>query len=97
MTHKDFAVLKSRVTVIFKIYQKHLFFCGKTKIKNSCILLCYLSLYIRCAFFKARKLLVKQYGLSENLTFQNLLKKIWPGQFFYYMKLGLSASMFCQI
>ena len=47
--------------------------------------------------FKSRKLLLKLNDLSENLTFKNLLKEIWPDQFFYYMKLGLSASMFCQI
>ena len=48
-------------------------------------------------FFKARKLLLKSNDLLENLTLQNLLIEIWPGQFFYFMKLGLSASMFYQI
>ena len=42
-------------------------------------------------------MLVKHNDLSEDLTLQNLLKECWPGQFFYCMKLGLNASMFCQI
>ena len=47
--------------------------------------------------FLKQENLLKQNDFSENLAFQNLLTEIWPGQFFYYMKLGLSASMFCQI
>ena len=31
MIHIDFAILNSHVTVIFKNYQKHKFFCGKTE------------------------------------------------------------------
>ena len=42
------AILNSHVTVIFKIYLRHTFLCGKTeKFK---IFPCYLSFYIRCAF-----------------------------------------------
>ena len=31
VTHIDFAILNSQVTVIFKIYQKHEFLCGNTE------------------------------------------------------------------
>ena len=31
MTNIDFVILNTHVTYIFKIYQKHQFFCGKTK------------------------------------------------------------------
>ena len=31
MTHIDFAILNSHVTVIFNIYLRHKFLCGKTK------------------------------------------------------------------
>ena len=61
MTHMDFAILNNHVvnSYILKIYQKHQFFVVKQKNLNSCVFPCYLSLYITCASFKTRKLLVK--------------------------------------
>ena len=47
MTHIDFAILNSHVTVIYSRF-----------IKSTIFFLWYLSLYVRCAFFQARKMLV---------------------------------------
>ena len=57
MTHIDFVILNSHVTVIYlRIIKSTNFFCGKIEnFKMAVFLPCYLSLYIRCAFFKARK------------------------------------------
>ena len=50
---------------VFKIYQKHLFLWDKTKkIENNCI-----------GFFSSKKTVTIKWLLSENLAFQNLLKK----------------------
>ena len=61
MTHIDFATLNSHVTVLFKIYQtkEQIFVWENRKILNSYIFPWHLSLYIRCAFFQVRKMLVK--------------------------------------
>ena len=53
MTHIDFPILNCHETVMF-----FYFFCGKIEnFKIAVFFSCYLSLCIRCAFFKARKLL----------------------------------------
>ena len=99
MTHINFAILNSHVTVIYLRYiESANSFEVKSKIFKIAVFfpLLFILVYKMC-FFKARKLLLKSNDLLENLTLQNLLIEIWPGQFFYYMKLGLSASMFYQI
>ena len=60
MSHIDFAILNSHVTVTYLRFIKNTYFYAvKHKIKNSCIFSYYLRLYIRCSFFQARRLLVK--------------------------------------
>ena len=98
MTHINFAIFNSHVTVIYLRYIKS---ANSFEVKSKILKQLYFSplfiLVYKMCFFKARKLLLKSNDLLENLTLQNLLIEIWPGQFFYYMKLGLSASMFSQI
>ena len=89
MAHIDFAILNSHVTVIYlRFIKSTIFFCGKTTNK-----------FKIAVFFPAIYPCISNVPFlkQENLTFRNLLKEFWHGQFFYYMKLGLSASMFCQI
>ena len=98
MTHMGFPILNSHITVTYlKFIKSTNLYVVKQKNLFNCILPCYLPLYYKVPFLKQKNVSKIKWLLSVNLTSKNLLKKFWPCQFFYYMKSGLSASMFCQI
>ena len=74
LTQINFAMLNSHVIVIFKIYQKPLFLCGKTEKLKIAVLV----------FVSKKNVIINNKMASENLTFQDLLKsrKLLPAEKF---------------
>ena len=55
MTNIDFVILNTHVTYIFKIYQKHQFFCGKTKKCKIALFFLLFILVYKMYLFKSKK------------------------------------------